>query len=126
MKSLITVIIMAAALIGGGMLYMHQLHGVSEELIRINGDIEEAVKNDMFDKASDKIDELYGYLDEKEPYFEAFGDHEELDKIKMNLAELDEYIDAAHKTDAAAKTKVLDFLFKHLPKNYQLKVENIL
>lgn len=126
MKSVITVIIMAAALIGGGIIYMNRLHSVSEELIRMNGEIEEAVKNDRFDDASYKIDELYGYLDEKEPYFEAFGDHEELDKIKMNLAELDEYIAADYKTDAAAKVKVLDFLFNHLPKNYQLKMENIL
>lgn len=126
MKSVITVLIMAAALMTGGVLYSNQLYNISERLLEINGGIEKNLTGSEFDEASDGVDELYNYLDEKEPYFEAFGDHEELDKIKMNMAELEKYIDERERTDALAKVNVLDFLFEHLPKNYRVRIENIL
>lgn len=125
MKSVVIVLIMSAVMLAGGIFYMNRINDVSEEFIRINGEIKEAVLNNRFDTASDKVDEIYEYMDRKERYFETFSDHEELDKIEMNLAELDEYIKANYKAEAAAKTNVLDFLFKHLPQNYKLKVENI-
>lgn len=126
MKSMIAVLVMSAVLVASGILYMNKLCGVSEELLRLNGEVRDEIKSSRFDEASKKIDELYGYLDDEERYFETFSDHEELDKIEMTLAELEEYTNAGFEAEALAKTNVLDFLFNHLPKNYRLRFENIL
>ena len=54
------------------------------------------------------------------------NNHAELDNIEMNLAELKRYTEGEAHTDAISKSSVLDFLFAHLPKNYKLRLENIL
>lgn len=105
---------------------MNKLNDVAEDLSGINDEVREEIENRRYKSASQKIDELYGYLDDEERYFEAFSDHEELDKIRMTLSELEEYTDAGAGTEALAKTNVLEFLFEHLPKNYRLRLENIL
>lgn len=126
MKSMIAVLVMTAVLAAGGIWYMNKLNDVAEDLSGINDEVREEIENRRYKSASQKIDELYGYLDDEERYFEAFSDHEELDKIRMTLSELEEYTDAGAGTEALAKTNVLEFLFEHLPKNYRLRLENIL
>ena len=56
----------------------------------------------------------------------ATGNHEEIDKIEITIAELKEYILQHSKADALAHTEALNVLFRHLPKNYKLRTENIL
>ena len=126
MKSMIAVLVMTAVLAAGGIWYMNKLNDVAEDLSGINDEVREEIENRRYKSASQKIDELYGYLDDEERYFEAFSDHEELDKIRMTLSEREEYTDAGAGTEALAKTNVLEFLFEHLPKNYRLRLENIL
>ena len=56
----------------------------------------------------------------------ATGNHEDFDKIEMNISEVEGYINGGEQTDAVSHCRVLGFLFEHLPKNYKFKLENIL
>ncbi len=66
------------------------------------------------------------YLDENSTVLAATGNHEDFDKIEMNISEVEGYINGGEQTDAVSHCRVLGFLFEHLPKNYKFKLENIL
>ncbi|MGN1116825.1 MAG: DUF4363 family protein, partial [Candidatus Ornithomonoglobus sp.] len=85
-----------------------------------------ALENDDFESADTSISVLYEYIEQYEPFFSAIGNHEEIDNIEMNLAELKAYSAGRLKYDALAKSRSLSFLFGHLPKNSRIKIENIL
>ena len=66
------------------------------------------------------------YVDEKKLSLAIIMDHTDLDKIEMGIAELKGYIEGEIKTDALAKCNSLDVMIRHMPKNYKLKIENVL
>lgn len=126
MRSLVTALIIAALLILGSEIYMVRLENTSEELSEINTEVFEAINNDDYETALGHIDELSEKMDSAEMFFGAMGNHEETDKINMSIAELRGYAEEERRADAAAKCRVLRFLFGHLPENSRLKIENIL
>ena len=126
MKSFITALAIAAALISGSLFYMSKLETASDELSDINKAITANLTRDEFKSAYENIKKLRDELERVEPFLAMLGNHEEIDNIESNLAELEHYTEGEHKVDAIAKTGVLSFLFEHLPKNSRLKIENIL
>ena len=79
-----------------------------------------------YESAGDEIENLVQYLDENRTVLAATGNHEDFDKIEMNISEVEGYINGEEQTDAVSHCRVLGFLFEHLPKNYKFKLENIL
>ncbi len=126
MKGVIISGVIAILILIGSIAYTNHIENVSEELSDINKVIIEALTAENYSKASSSAKELNDYLDSHRAILEATGNHEEIDKIEMNISELVEYIDGGEKTDALSNCRVLDFLFDHLPKNYEMKLENIL
>ena len=126
MKGVIISGVIAILILIGSIAYTNHIENVSEELSDINKVIIEAITAENYSKASSSAKELNDYLDSHRAILEATGNHEEIDKIEMNISELVEYIDGGEKTDALSNCRVLDFLFDHLPKNYEMKLENIL
>ncbi len=125
MRSLITALVIAALLGAASEIYMYRLEKASWELTAINGEISEAVSEEDYGAAKEAIDRLNARMDDAEMFFGAMGDHEEMDMINMNIAELRGYIDAERGGDAASKCLVLSYLFGHLPENSRLKLQNI-
>ena len=126
MKSFITAITIAVILICGSLFYSKHLENESRSLLRINGNISDAILKDDYPSAEMYIDELEDNIDSFEEFFLATGNHAEIDSIKTNLAELRSFSKGGMKWDALAKTYVLDFLLSHLPENMRLKIGNIL
>ena len=126
MKGVIVSLFIAAALIAGSIAYTNHIDNVSQQLGKINGQIMQSLENGDFDIAGDGIKRLGEYLDKNRTVLAATGNHEEFDKIEMNISELTAYTDGMHQTDAISSCRVLSFLFEHLPKNYEIKLENIL
>lgn len=126
MKSVIISAILIAIVIWGSAAYTGTLEKVSSELIEINSQISSKLSNDDFNGAMQDIERLEEYIDSKNTFLSAMNNHAELDNIEMNLAELKRYTEGGAHTDAMSKSSVLDFLFAHLPKNYKLRLENIL
>lgn len=126
MKSLIISLVIAIAIIGSSIFYQAHLNSVSKELISKNDKIEESIKKGDYIAAKNLTDDSMAYLEKQRTILAATDNHEVLDKIEMNLNELYEYIKGSQETDAMSKCSVLRFLYEHLPKNYELKLENIL
>lgn len=126
MKGVIISLCLAVAVVAGSIAYTKHMDTVSKELGEINNEVMTLLENDDFDGALGAIEKLTSYLDKKRTILAATGNHEEFDKIEMNISEMTGYTEGGHKTDALSNCKVLSFLFEHLPKNYEMKLENIL
>lgn len=126
MKSVIISIAIAALIVAGSLFYTKNLDKVSEELRGINGKISEYIEGGDYFAADAEIDRLVSRFNSRRAVLDMIGDHEETDKIEINLYELTEYSRGQKQTDALSRCRVLDFLFEHLPQNYRLKFENIL
>lgn len=126
MKGVIISAVIAALIVWGSIAYTNHIECVSNELGEMNGSIINALTEENYNEASERVEKLNSYLDSHRAILAATGNHEEIDKIEMNISELTEYIEGEAKTDALSNCRVLDFLFEHLPKNYELKWENVL
>lgn len=126
MKGVIISVCIAVGIVAGGIVYTNHMWKVSEELQEINDEIMECLDREDYDAAAENTEKLTEYLDGNRTVLAATGNHEELDKIEMNISEMSGYIDGRKQTDAVSRCKVLSFLFEHLPKNYEMKLENIL
>lgn len=126
MKSVIAALVLICAVVVGGAMYTTGLVHVSEELSEINASVQSSLENNYIDNANREIEHMKNYLKDKEQVLSAIGNHNEIDNIKINLAELEQYAKGESVTDALAKTEVLKFLFEHMPENYRLMLRNVL
>ena len=126
MKAFIVSIVIGVIIVAGSLLYTHHLETISEELIVINDAITVYIENGQYGEADEKIQDLSDYLEKKRQILATTGNHQELDTIQTNLAELKRFSNGKMQADALSKCQVLDFLFHHLPQDYRLRWENIL
>lgn len=126
MKGVIASAVIAAVIVVGSIAYTNHIEKVSRELGEINDRVIERLYDEDYEGAGDEIGKLVQYLDENRTILAATGNHEDFDKIEMNISEAEGYINGGEQTDAISHCRVLDFLFEHLPKNYKFKLENIL
>ena len=96
------------------------------EMIEKNKEIEKDILSDNFEEASKKSEQLSGFVREKRTLLDAVGNHQELDEIERSLSELTAFTEENRRADALSKCYSLDFLMKALPRNFKIKIENIL
>lgn len=126
MKSLIIAILIAVIIIFGGIYATNKLSDVSDNLIEICEQASELIQNEEFETAGELLEKMKESVDENYIMFAVSIDHNEIDKIEMNLDQMQIYIKEHQKADALAFGNVLLGLFEHLPKDYKLKLENVL
>lgn len=126
MKGVIISACIAVALVAGSLVYTSHIKSVSAELGAINDRVMLQLIKEDYEGASGEIGHLVDYLNDHRTLLAATGDHADFDKIEMNISEMEGYTNGRQKIDAMSKCKVLAFMFEHLPKNYEMKLENIL
>ena len=126
MKSLIIAVIIACIIVFGGVYATNKLSDVSENLIDMCEEMNESIEENDFKKADKLIEKISKYVDENYVMFATSIDHNEIDKIEMNVNQMKSYIKEKQKADALSFGNVLLGLFEHLPKDYKLKLENII
>lgn len=126
MKSFIAAMIITLIMVGGSMFYTSHLSKLSQQLTEESSAAEQCLYGDDFEKATEHIDKIVECVDKKKLTLSATLDHSELDRIESTLSELRTYTACQNKTDALAKAGALKLYLEHLPKNYKLKIENIL
>ena len=125
MKSRISALSIAGLLIIGSEVHMHRLETASSELSALNEEIFELILAEDYDRALLAVDSLSRRMNETEMFFGSMGDHAETDNINIAIAELRSYTEEHKRPEAAARCRVLVYLFGHLPENSRLKIENI-
>ncbi len=126
MKSFMITLVLAAVMVVSGIFCSSYIGQVAGELSERNETVSELIQRADFSAATEQAEMLSEEIEKKKIILAITLDHTELDKIETNLAELLSYSQDQQAYDAAAKCQTLHFLFRHLPKNYQLKWENIL
>lgn len=126
MKNLIIAIFIAVLIIFGGTYSTEKLIDLSETLINLCEKAGEAINNDDFETAEYLVEEMEKRVEDNYNVFAVSIDHNEIDEIEKNIYQMQVYVHENQKADALAYGNVLIGLFEHLPKDYKLKIENVL
>lgn len=126
MKSFITSLIIAIIIISSSFFFTHSIEKTSKKLLKDNREIIELIENNDYENAYSLTKDMQEYVNKKKISLAVIMDHGDLDKIESSIAELESYIDHEIKSDALAKCNTLDVIIRHMPKNYKLKIENVL
>ena len=126
MKSFWVAIVIAALLIGGGILFNKNIDRVTQELSEKEEKITALIEEKDFKEAEKEIDGLKKYIDEKMIVLASVVDHKNVDEIELCVAEIEGYTKEESKIEALTKCKKLEHLINHLPINYRVTLQNIL
>lgn len=126
MKSFWAAVVIAAVLVGGGVLFNRSIDEVTEELSVKEEKIITLVTDKDFGGAENEITELTDYLEEKIIVLASVIDHKIIDELELCIAEINGYIAEKNKTGAIIGCRKLEHLIDHLPKNYKVTLQNIL
>ncbi len=126
MKSLIVAIIIAFSIILTGVYSTKKLEDMSEYLIEMCDKTNKEIENDNFEKAEEYILEIEDFVEENYTMFASTIDHNEIDKIDMNIDQMKTYVAQGIKADSLSYGNILLGLIEHLPKDHRLKIENVL
>lgn len=100
----------------------------TEDSINIINEKLEKVKNSILDSNEEyrkNIDETFDIWDEKKKCLEFFIEHEELEKIELELRELKAKDTSKSLEDGLINVEKAKFLLNHIKEKYRLKIQNI-
>ena len=110
MKGVIASAVIAVVIVAGSVAYTNHIDKVSRDLGEINDRVMAFLYDGDYESAGDEIEKLVQYLDENRTVLAATGNHEDFDKIEMNISEVEGYINGGEQTDAVSHCRVLGFL----------------
>lgn len=126
MKSVVVALIIGFGIVLGSLVYTEHLENISEQLLIYNNEVSELITAEKYSEASDKLNKLEAFIEERRTMMDSTGKHGNLDEIKKNLTDLKTYVQNNSQKEALVKSQSLEFLFGDLPRNFQLRIENIL
>lgn len=126
MKSVIVALLILAVIIGGSIIFTNELDDVSQNLATKNDKLYDLICKEDFEQASDLLSELDDDISKKKLLLASVIDHTEIDKMVLNIAQAKAYVGERKKEDSLSFVNALSSMFSHIPKNYHVKIENIL
>ena len=125
MKSLLCALILAFIVIFGGLYTSKKIDTLTENLLNKNANIITLINQNDFKSAKEQLKKIHNEIEDSSLVLASCLDHNEIDKIDINIANLKTYIEEENKIMALSCTSTLELLFSHLPKDYHVKLENI-
>ena len=110
MKGVIASAVIAAVIVAGSVAYTNHIDKVSRELGRLMTELWRICMTAIMKVPVMKSKNLVQYLDENSTVLAATGNHEDFDKIEMNISEVEGYINGGEQTDAVSHCRVLGFV----------------
>lgn len=105
---------------------LNYLNKVSDDLGRLNDEIEQYIADSNWDEAYKTSIEYTEKWNDYSEKLKLFVDHQEMDKIEEELFKLSQYIKEKTKEESLASVHVLKFLFDHISELEKLTIQNIL
>lgn len=105
---------------------LNYLNKASDDLRRLNDEIEQYITDSNWDKAYKSSIEYTEKWKDYSEKLKLFVDHQEMDKIEIELWKLPQYIKEKNKEESLASVHVLKFLVDHISELEKVNIQNIL
>ncbi len=126
MRSFILSIVLLGMINFFSILHSYALDKITNSLISQNNMIIEKIYDDSYDTALSQLNRLDEYVDSHHIILAATLDHSILNKIDEYIAEAGGYISECQRSDSLTACFRLSTFLENMPKNYRLKIDNIL
>ena len=126
MRSFITAAILTIILIYSGIVFTQKIENIADDLSKKTQDIYLCLEKKDYEQAIKNHEETTNLFNKHKVVLEATSDHEELLRIELAYAQIQEFIKKDQIGDALACLSEIELLLDHLPGNFKLKPENIL
>ncbi|HHU71835.1 MAG TPA: DUF4363 family protein [Clostridiales bacterium] len=125
MKNIVISLIISVIMIISMSFSIKYLNNVSQDLVRLNDEIEKSITDGNWDRAYNTTIELTEKWKDYSKKIKLFSNHDEIDNIEMELQKLPQYIKEKTKDESLASTYVLKFLLNHIADLEKVNIENI-
>lgn len=126
LKPLIIIVSLTILIVSGGFITLYALNSEAQRLDEDLSTLEETIKNQNWDTASEKLEDFHSRWDKVRSLWSMLIDHNEIDNIELLLSELVSYVDNKDKNESLSRMSSLKTLIKHIPKKESFNLENIL
>lgn len=123
-KEIVITVIILIAIIALNFFVSNFIDKRFEHVIAEIEDIKPLIKDEKYDEAKEKLDELYEYWHKNENVLSFFVEHDELEKVVTELTSLDAYLEL--EDDSAYESlEKMAFIIKHIEEKDDIKLKNI-
>lgn len=126
MKTFVIALLVLVILLTGIFIYSGYIEKIDHNLTKTINNIEEYVSTENWEMSEKELKKLINTWKNDEKILAMFNDHEDLDKIRLAVAQLSESIH--HKEDEHSQIAIeeIKVLLERLVKNESFNLENIL
>lgn len=125
MKNVVISLIILFIMVIGITFSVKYLNKVTHDLGKLNDEIEQYITDSNWDKAYNSSIEYSEKWKDYSKKIKLFLDHQEMDKIEMELWKLPQYIKEMTKDEALASVHVLKFLVDHISELEKVNIQNL-
>ncbi|MCI8277420.1 MAG: DUF4363 family protein [Clostridia bacterium] len=121
-REIITLIVIIVFIVGIDLITDKIMKNVVDDMVNLIEDIERKIGENLEDV---KIDDLKKVWHEKEVMLAYFSEHDELEKVTVEVTELKSNMENDMKEEAKGNIDKIKFLLKHIEEKEKLKLKNI-
>ena len=121
-REIITLIVIIVFIVGIDLITDKIMKNVVDDMVNLIEDIERKIGENLEDV---KIDDLKKVWHEKEVMLAYFSEHDELEKVTVEVTELKSNMENDMKEQAKGNIDKIKFLLKHIEEKEKLKLKNI-
>ena len=102
----------------------HFIDGKLNHIIAELDELETVMKDEKYDEAQKKVDELDDYFAESEDVLSCYIEHDELEKVKTEFTSLKTYI-KLEEDDAFEALDKMAFIIRHIEEKDDIRLKNV-
>ncbi len=121
-REIITLIVIIVFIVAIDLITDKIMKNVVDDMVNLIEDIERKIGENLEDV---KIDDLKKVWHEKEVMLAYFSEHDELEKVTVEVTELKSNMENDTKEEAKGNIDKIKFLLKHIEEKEKLKLKNI-